>query len=93
MKNNNDLNITNYQKRKKLRYAMITFSILTIVLALLSLTIKLNIFYGIASFVIVRILKYMHKNTIIYKKDEMEDFKKELDTHKKSIKDSKKVDK
>ncbi len=92
MKNKNDLNIKNYHKRKKLRYGIITFSIITIILAALSLTIKLNIFYGIASMVVVYTLKYMYKNTIIYKKDEMEDFKKEMKSHKKNINKSKKVD-
>lgn len=60
MKNENDLKYARYKKRKYLRYAIIIVSIMTIVLATLSLTIKLGIGYALVTFIITLVLKRMY---------------------------------
>lgn len=52
----NDQNIKNLKTRKILRIWIIIFGILTILLAVLSLTIKLGFGYSLASFIIMTIL-------------------------------------
>lgn len=69
MKKSNDELLKNYKKRKTLRTFIILFGILTILLSILSLTIKLGSGYALVSFVIMTILtkkrngiKYNNKN-------------------------------
>jgi len=52
----NDQNIKNLKTRKILRYLIITFGIITIILAILSLTIKLSFGYSLVSFIVMTIL-------------------------------------
>lgn len=52
----NDQNIKNLKKRKILRYFIIFFGIVTIVLAILSLTIKLSFIFSLISFIIMTLL-------------------------------------
>ena len=52
----NDQNIKNLKARKILRYFIILFGLVTIVLAILSLVIKLSFIYSLISFVIMTIL-------------------------------------
>ena len=52
----NDQNIKNLKKRKILRRFIILFGILTIVLAVLSLTVKLGFGYSLVAFIIMTIL-------------------------------------
>ncbi len=52
----NDQNIKNLKTRKILRWLIIIFGIITIVLSILSLTIKLGIGYAIVAFLITTIL-------------------------------------
>ena len=52
----NDQNIKNLKSRKILRRCIIIFGILTIVLAVLSLVVKLSFIYSLVSFVIMTIL-------------------------------------
>ena len=52
----NDQNIKNLKTRKILRILIIIFGLLTIVLAILSLTIKLGIGYSLAAFIIMTVL-------------------------------------
>lgn len=52
----NDQNIKNLRTRKILRYFIIFFGLLTILLAILSLTVKLGFGYSLAAFVIMTLL-------------------------------------
>lgn len=52
----NDQNIKNLKTRKILRILIIIFGILTIALAILSLTVKLGFGYSLVSFIIMTIL-------------------------------------
>lgn len=52
----NDQNIKNLKKRKILKRFIILFGILTIVLAVLSLTVKLGFGYSLVAFIIMTIL-------------------------------------
>lgn len=52
----NDQNIKNLKTRKVLRTLIIIFGLLTIVLAILSLTIKLGIGYSLVAFIITTLL-------------------------------------
>lgn len=52
----NDQNIKNLKARKILRYLIIIFGLVTIVLAILSLTIKLSFVFSLISFVIMTLL-------------------------------------
>lgn len=52
----NDQNIKNLKTRKILRILIIIFGILTINLAILSLTVKLGFGYSLVSFIIMTIL-------------------------------------
>ena len=52
----NDQNIKNLKTRKILRWLIIILGIITIVLSILSLTIKLGIGYAIVAFLITTIL-------------------------------------
>jgi len=52
----NDQNIKNLKTRKILRYFIISFGLITIILAILSLVIKLSFIYSLISFVIMTFL-------------------------------------
>lgn len=52
----NDQNIKNLKSRKILRYLIIVCGLITIVLAVLSLTIKLSFIYSLIAFIIMTIL-------------------------------------
>ena len=52
----NDENIRNLKKRKVLRYLIIVFGIITIILAILALTIKLSFIFSLVSFIIMTML-------------------------------------
>lgn len=63
----NDQNLKNYKKRKVLRALIIIFGIVTIVLAFLSLFIKLGAGYALIAFIIMTILTKV-RNSIEYVK-------------------------
>lgn len=67
MKKNNDELLDNYKKRKVLRIFIILFGLLTIVLSILSLTIKLGAGYALIAFIIMSILT-RKRNSIEYNK-------------------------
>lgn len=52
----NDENIRNLKKRKVLRYLIIVFGIITIILAILALTIKLSFIFSLVAFIIMTML-------------------------------------
>jgi len=52
----NDQNIKNLKTRKILRYLIMFFGLVTIVLAILSLVIKLSFVYSLISFIVMTIL-------------------------------------
>lgn len=52
----NDQNIKNLKRRKILRYLIIFLGVVTIVLAILALTIKLNFVFSLISFIIMTVL-------------------------------------
>lgn len=52
----NDQNIKNLKTRKMLRIWIIIFGILTIVLSILSLTVKLGFGYALVAFIIMSLL-------------------------------------
>lgn len=52
----NDENIKNLKKRKVLRYLIIFFGIITIILAILALTIKLSFIFSLIAFIIMTML-------------------------------------
>lgn len=86
MKITNDEKMALYRKRQYLRIGIVIFSLLTIVLAILSLTIHLGVGYSIITFVITTILmKMFEKTTVIFYGED-----KKSDTAKKSAKKTKK---
>ena len=82
----NDENLENYKKRKILRWAIIVFGILTITLAMLSLTIKLGVGYALIAFIIMTILTKVRESIPLKNNDE----EKELIEEKLKIKNSNK---
>ncbi len=82
MKITNDEKMALYRKKQYLRIGIIIFSLLTIVLAVLSLAIHLGVGYSIVTFVITTILmKMFEKTTLILNGED-----KNNDTSKKSVK-------
>lgn len=79
----NDENIANLKKRKILRYFIIFFAALTMVLAILSLIIGISILYALGVFIIVRILTHIRDNTTINKSDKITEVEKEINKVKK----------
>lgn len=79
----NDENIRNLKKRKILRWIIIGFSIVTIVLSLLSLIIQLNFIFPLITFIITSILMRVRDNTPINKKDDLADVRKIVNKSKK----------
>jgi len=83
----NDQNIKNLKTRKKLRYLIIIFGILTIVLAILALTIKLSFIFSLVSFLIMTFLtKKRESIPIKMNKDlEIKRIQKSIDKHKNKL--------
>lgn len=79
----NDENIRNLKKRKILRWIIIGFSIVTIVLSLLSLIVQLNFIFPLITFIITSILMRVRDNTPINKKDDLADVRKIVNKSKK----------
>lgn len=92
MKITNEEKMALYRKRQYLRIGIIIFSLLTIILAVLSLAIHLGVGYSIITFVITTILmKMFDKTTVVFYGED-----KKNDTSKKSAKkpkEKKKIDK
>lgn len=82
----NSENVKNLRKREKLRIGMIVFSLLTMFLALLNLFDKISIIYAIITFIISIVLKNIRDKTVINRKDELEDVRKEIVKNKKKFK-------
>lgn len=72
MKSNNDDLLQKYKTRKVLRLFIILFGILTIVLSILSLTIKLGPGYALIAFVIMTVLT-KKRNSIELDKNKKKD--------------------
>lgn len=81
----NDQNIKNLKKRKILRYFIIAFGIITIVLAILALTIKLSFIFSLISFIVMTILTRTRENIPIKisKSLEMKRIEKAIEKNKK----------
>lgn len=81
----NDQNIKNLKKRKILRYLIILFGSITIVLAILALTIKLNFIFSLISFIIMTLLTKKRESIPIkiHKDLEMKRIEKTLRKQKK----------
>ncbi len=68
----NDQNIKNLKTRKILRIFIIIFGLLTIILAFLSLTIKLGIGYSLVAFIIMTILTRKREKIPINRNKDLE---------------------
>ena len=79
----NDENIKNLKKRKILRWFIIGFSIITIVLSLMSLIFQVNLIFALIAFIITSILMRVRDNTKINKKDDLADVRKIVNKSKK----------
>lgn len=86
----NGQNVDNFEKREKLRLAIIVTSIVTIILAFLSLAIDLGIGYALVFFFITVILKRMRNKTEVEISEELK--KKKAAKKKKNNKITKKKD-
>ena len=75
----NDENIANLKKRKILRYLMIFFDALTLVLAVLTLTIGLSLIFALITYIIAVILGNIRKKTIINKADDIFEVEEEIE--------------
>ena len=73
----NAQNVTNFKKREYLRYAIMITSIITIVLAVLSLTINLNFIFALIPFAITIYLKRVRENTEIEMSKKLKELKAE----------------
>lgn len=89
---NDNENIENYRKREILRWVIMTMSVLTIVLAILSLTIKLGFGYALVSYLITHVLISM-RNKLEIKESDLVKSKKEEKKKEKSQKKANKVTK
>lgn len=85
-------NIENFKKREILRWVIMVMSILTIILAILSLTIKLGFGYALVSYLITHVLISM-RNKLEIKESDLVKEKKEEKKTKKSEKKQKKTTK
>ena len=68
----NDQNIKNLKNRKNLRYLIIVFGFLTIVLAILALTIKLSFIFSLISFIIMTLLTKKRESIQIKLSEDLE---------------------
>ena len=75
---NDNQKLDNYNKRKILRFVIMVMSVFTIILAVLSLTIKLGFGYAVVSYIITHVLISM-RNKLEIKEEETE----KKDTNKK----------
>ena len=88
----NTQNVDNYEKREKLRIAIMIMSGVTIILALLSLTIKLGFGYALVSYLVTHVLISMRSKLEITE-SELVKTKREERLAKKGKKKNKKVNK
>ena len=81
----NDEIIKNLKKRKVLRYIIMALGLLTIVLAILALTIKLNFIFSLLSFIVMTILTKKRESIPIKISKDLESIRirKVLEKHKK----------
>ena len=82
----NDENISNLNKRKKLRIAIIISSLLTIIAAIASYFIDYLLLIAVILFIITTILTKAREKTIINKSKELLKIERELEKHKLSKK-------
>ena len=78
VKISNEENVKNLKKREILRILIIIISLITIVLAILNLFCNLSIIYALITMIIVIALQKIRDKTIIIKKEENLDIKKEI---------------
>lgn len=86
----NDENLENYKKRKVLRWAIIVFGIITITLAMLSLTIKLGVGYALIAFIIMTVLTKIRESIPLKDNDEEKELIEEKLNNKKGKEQEKK---
>ncbi len=79
----NDENIANLKKRKILRYFMIFFDALTLVLAVLCLVFGISFIFPLITYIIAVILANIRKKTIINKPNDIYEVEVELEKAKK----------
>jgi Ca2+/Na+ antiporter len=81
----NEQNLINYKKRKYLRYAIIIFAFLTMILAIADLFTQNTILLILALlfFIVTTVLNKYRDSIKIDRKDELEDIKKEIEENKK----------
>lgn len=78
----NDENIRNLKIRKILRIVIIIFSLITIGLSILSIIYSINIIYPLLAFILTHILMKIRDNTVINKKDDLENIRNMLNKNK-----------
>ncbi len=79
----NDQNIANLKTRKILRYFIIAFAIITMILSILSLVIGLSFIFPLITYIIVVILSNKRNKTTINKVKDIYDVEKEIEKTKK----------
>ena len=84
----NDENIANLKKRKYLRYAIIIFALITIILAFLDLIMQntLLLLLAIIFFIITTFLNKYRESLKIIKKDELKEVREAIEENKKKFK-------
>ena len=85
----NEQNIKNLKKRERLRIIIIVFALATIILSLLNLFCGVSIVFALITMIIVIVLEKVRDKTIIIKKEENKEIKKEIDKIKKKYKGEK----
>lgn len=85
----NEQNIKNLKKRERLRIYIIIFALITIALAFFNLFCGISIVFALISMIIVIILEKIRDKTVIIKKEENKEIKKEIDKIKKKYKGEK----
>lgn len=79
----NDENIRNLKIRKILRIIIIISALITIALSLLSIIYSINIIFPIIAFILTHILMKIRDNTVINKKDDLDNIRNMLNKNKK----------
>lgn len=79
----NDQNIANLKTRKILRYFIIAFAVITMILSILSLVIGLSFIFPLISYIIVVILSNKRNKTTINKAKDIYEVEKEIEKTKK----------
>ena len=82
---NNEQNIINLKKRELLRIFIIIFSILTIVFSLGNLFYEINLIFALLFFILTVVLNKIREKIIIIRKDELKEYRKEINKNKKQI--------